>query len=108
MPIQRFGSWLQSSGRLGASIDLLKGAHRAENLDGVMCRDQISIDWRGHVYDCEFNQMLGMALDGEAGGPLQIRDLSGSGALSGAAIHTGEHCYGCSAGQGSACGGALS
>jgi radical SAM/Cys-rich protein len=108
MPIQRFGSWLQSKGQFGAYMNLLKGAHRAENVDVVMCRDQISIDWRGYVYDCDFNQMLGMGLDKEAGERLHIRDLSSPDALSGAAIRTGEHCYGCTAGQGSSCGGALS
>jgi radical SAM/Cys-rich protein len=107
MPIQRFGSWLQSKGHFGAYMDLLKGAYRAENLDGVMCRDQISIDWRGHVYDCDFNQMLDMALDREAGERLHIRDLTGPDILSGSEIRTGEHCYGCTAGQGSSCGGAL-
>jgi radical SAM/Cys-rich protein len=108
MPIQRFGSWLQSKGRFDDYLGLLKGAHRPENLEAVMCRDQISIDWRGRVYDCDFNQMLGMALDGSAGGRLHIRDLTGPDALAGAPILTGEHCYGCTAGQGSSCGGALS
>jgi len=108
MPIQRFGSWLQSKGHFEVYMDLLKGAHRPENLDIVMCRDQISIDWRGQVYDCDFNQMLGMAIDTDAGERLHIRDLTGPDALSGGAIRTGEHCYGCTAGQGSSCGGALS
>jgi radical SAM/Cys-rich protein len=108
MPIQRFGSWLQSKGRFDEYLGLLKGAHRMENLEAVMCRDQISIDWQGRVYDCDFNQMLGMTLDGPAEGCLHIRDLTGPDALAGAAILTGEHCYGCTAGQGSSCGGALS
>jgi len=107
MPIQRFGSWLQSTGRFDQYLSLLKGAHRPENLDVVMCRDQVSIDWRGRVYDCDFNQMLGMALDRPAGGRLHIRDLTGPDALADAPIRTGEHCYGCTAGQGSSCGGAL-
>ena len=108
MPIQRFGSRLQSNGRFDDYLRLLKGAHRSENLEAVMCRDQISIDWQGRVYDCDFNQMLGMALDRPAGGRLHIRDLTGPDALAGAAILTGEHCYGCTAGQGSSCCGALS
>jgi len=108
MPIQRFGSWLQSKGRFAEYMTLLKDAHHAENLDDLMCRDQISIDWRGHVYDCDFNQMLGMTLQRPAGGQVHIRELTGPDALAGAAILTGEHCYGCTAGQGSSCGGALS
>jgi len=107
MPIQRFGSWLQSKGRFAEYMTLLKDAHCAENLHDLMCRDQISIDWRGHVYDCDFNQMLDMALQRPAGGQVHIRDLTGPDALAGAAILTGEHCYGCTAGHGSSCGGAL-
>jgi radical SAM/Cys-rich protein len=103
MPIQRFGSMLHSKGQFHDYVDLLKSAHRPENLDGVMCRSLISVDWRGYLYDCDFNQMLGMGLDG---GPLHIRELEAVH-LQGRSIRVAEHCYGCTAGQGSSCGGAL-
>jgi hypothetical protein len=61
MPIQRFGSMLISKGRFAQYIDLLKNAYQASNLDNVMCRSLVSVDWRGFVYDCDFNQMLGLA-----------------------------------------------
>ena len=65
MPIQRFGSILISKGEFDRYVHLLRGAHREENLDGVMCRNLISVDWRGFLYDCDFNQMLDLpALDG--------------------------------------------
>lgn len=109
MPIRRFGSWLQSKGQFHAYLDLLRAAHREENLEAVMCRDLVSIDWQGFVYDCDFNQMLDLPVpDATGAGRLHIRDLDGPVALTGRAIHTGAHCYGCTAGQGSSCGGALS
>jgi radical SAM/Cys-rich protein len=131
MPIKRFGSMLLSLGRFDEYMALLRGAHREENLDGVMCRGLVSVDWQGYVYDCDFNQMLGL--------PLRLRRLpvvigsaaGGSGAGVGLApapvrskerVHLTDligvdlennpivvagHCYGCTAGQGSSCGGAL-
>lgn len=120
MPIRRFGSWLQSTGRFAGYMSLLKGAHCEDNLDAVMCRDQISIDWRGYLYDCDFNQMLDVPLtptdqplaenpsQQQTGERLHIDDLSGPDALVGGPIQVGEHCWGCTAGQGSSCGGALS
>jgi radical SAM/Cys-rich protein len=106
MPIQRFGSTLISKGQFNAYMDLLRGAHREENLDGVMCRSLISIDWRGHLFDCDFNQMLGLPL-AVAGRPWpHLSDVLGRD-LEGNAIVVRDHCYGCTAGQGSSCGGAL-
>ncbi|MGD8207767.1 MAG: DUF3641 domain-containing protein, partial [Thiohalocapsa sp.] len=107
MPIQRFGSWLQSRGRFADYLALLKGAHRAENLDAVMCRDLISVDWQGYVYDCDFNQMLDLPLR-QGQRRLHISELGDPAALVGRRIRVGEHCWGCTAGQGSSCGGALS
>ena len=107
MPIRRFGSWLQSKGQFGDYLALLKGAHRDDNLDGVMCRDLISVDWRGYVYDCDFNQMLDLPVE-QAGGRLHIRDLIDPSTMEGGPIRVGEHCWGCTAGQGSSCGGAMS
>jgi radical SAM/Cys-rich protein len=108
MPIRRFGSWLQSTRQFDAYLSLLKGAHQEHNLESVMCRDLVSVDWRGFVYDCDFNQMLDLPIGGDQHGPLHISELDAPNALSGVAIQVGEHCYGCTAGQGSSCGGALS
>ncbi|MGZ4960323.1 MAG: arsenosugar biosynthesis radical SAM (seleno)protein ArsS [Methylomonas sp.] len=104
MPIQRFGSMLVSQGRLDSYLNLLRNSFRVENLDGLMCLNTISIDWQGHVYDCDFNQMLSMPLAAKP--RLHITELDPE-TLCGAPIATAAHCYGCTAGQGSSCGGAL-
>jgi radical SAM/Cys-rich protein len=106
MPIQRFGSTLVSKGGFGDYMALLRGAHRDENLESVMCRTLISVDWRGYVYDCDFNQMLDLPLALEGRGRPQLSDLIGRD-LRGNPISVRDHCYGCTAGQGSSCGGAL-
>ena len=106
MPIQRFGSTLVSKGTFGAYMSLLRGAHRPDNVDTVMCRDTVSVDYQGDLYDCDFNQMLGLrARLGSAALP-HLRDLL-THAVEGEAIAIADHCYGCTAGQGSSCGGAL-
>jgi radical SAM/Cys-rich protein len=106
MPIQRFGSWLLSKGQFGAYMRLLRDNYREENLGGVMCRTLLSVDWQGYVYDCDFNQMLGLPLR-LAGKPrVKLADLIGED-LDGNPIVVADHCYGCTAGQGSSCGGAL-
>ncbi|MEA5446915.1 DUF3641 domain-containing protein, partial [Gammaproteobacteria bacterium AB-CW1] len=74
------------------------------NLKNVMCRSLISVDWQGYVYDCDFNQMLDMGLGGRRRHLSELLDED----LSGQAIRVAGHCYGCTAGQGSSCGGALS
>lgn len=106
MPIQRFGSTLLSKGEFNRYMDLLQSAHRADNLPGVMCRSQISIDWQGNLYDCDFNQMLDLRTEDAEGRPLTIHDVSAD-QLAGGRIQVAGHCYGCTAGQGSSCGGAL-
>jgi radical SAM/Cys-rich protein len=106
MPIQRFGSMLISKGQFGHYMDLLKNAYQPENLDTVMCRNLVSVDWRGHVYDCDFNQMLGLPLAWRGKPRVHLRELVGAD-LAGNAIVVKDHCYGCTAGQGSSCGGAL-
>lgn len=106
MPIQRFGSTLVSKGRFDAYMALLRAAHRDENLDAVMCRTLVSVDWQGTVYDCDFNQMLGLPLVIEGRARTQLSDLIGRD-LEGNPIVVRDHCYGCTAGQGSSCGGAL-
>jgi radical SAM/Cys-rich protein len=105
MPIKRFGSTLVSRHEFHDYMRLLKGAHRVENLAGVMCRSLISVDWQGHVHDCDFNQMLGMPL-GNAGAPVHLSALLDHD-FENRPIRVADHCYGCTAGQGSSCGGAL-
>jgi radical SAM/Cys-rich protein len=107
MPINRFGSTLVSRGEFDAYMHLLRAAHRDDNLAGVMCRTLISIDWEGYVYDCDFNQMLGLHAEIGARARTHISSL-GKRDLTGMPIRVADHCYGCTAGQGSGCGGALS
>jgi radical SAM/Cys-rich protein len=106
MPIQRFGSTLISQGGLQSYLQLLKDAYQPQHLATVMCRTLISVDWRGELYDCDFNQMLGLhsRLGGQARPHLR-RLLADAG--EGTPIRVGEHCWGCTAGQGSSCSGAL-
>ena len=106
MPISRFGSTLITQGKFASYMALLHAAHNPDNLDGVMCRTLVSVDYRGYLYDCDFNQMLGIPL-AVAGKPRRhVTDLMTS-RLDGAPIAVADHCYGCTAGQGSSCGGAL-
>jgi radical SAM/Cys-rich protein len=109
MPIQRFGSMLISKGQFADYMKLLKDNYRAENLDGVMCRSTVSVDYQGYLYDCDFNQMLNMPLPmkrKEAAQAPHLRDLLSTD-IDGNPIAIADHCYGCTAGQGSSCGGAL-
>ncbi|MEH6552107.1 MAG: arsenosugar biosynthesis radical SAM (seleno)protein ArsS [Pseudomonadales bacterium] len=111
MPISRFGAVLLAQNSFDSYMSLLKNNYSAENLPTLMCRSLLSVDWQGYVYDCDFNQMLDM--------PLKRGDLLASDTrqwhiselmntrVEGWPIETGEHCYGCAAGQGSSCGGAL-
>jgi len=106
MPIQRFGSTLVSKGQFADYMALLHRSHRAENLEAVMCRATLSVDWQGTVYDCDFNQMLGLPLRLEGRSRVQLSELIGRD-LAGNPIAVRDHCYGCTAGQGSSCAGAL-
>jgi len=106
MPIQRFGSMLVSKGKFNEYMALLRGAHRDENLDVVMCRTLISVDWQGYVYDCDFNQMLDLPLKLDGRARTHLSGLIGRD-LEGNPVAVRDHCYGCTAGQGSSCGGAL-
>jgi radical SAM/Cys-rich protein len=106
MPIQRFGSTLVSRGQFASYMELLKSAHQDANLDTVMCRSLISVDWQGYVFDCDFNQMLDLPLELDAPPRTHIRDVQAA-ELEGRSIAVADHCYGCTAGQGSSCGGAL-
>ncbi|MEB3256027.1 MAG: arsenosugar biosynthesis radical SAM (seleno)protein ArsS [Synechococcaceae cyanobacterium] len=104
MPIQRFAAGLERSGTLEGYRQLLRDAHRSENLAAVMCRSLISVDWQGQLHDCDFNQQL--LLPPAEGRRRHLRDLLHWDPR-GAPIRTAEHCFGCSAGAGSSCGGAL-
>ena len=106
MPIQRFGSTLISKGQFNDYMALLHRSHRDQNLESVMCRTLVSVDWQGYVYDCDFNQMLDLPLSFSSNKRIQLADLIGRD-LSGNPIAVRDHCYGCTAGQGSSCGGAL-
>jgi radical SAM/Cys-rich protein len=105
MPIQRFGSMLVSKGEFDDYLQLLQDAHLDANLDTVMCRNMISVDWRGFVYDCDFNQMLGLPLM-RGRRRLRLADLIDQD-IEGQRVRVAGHCYGCTAGQGSSCVGAL-
>ena len=107
MPIARFGSTLVSKGQFEDYMRLLKENFCPANLETVMCRTLVSIDWRGYVYDCDFNQMLDMPLRLGGRGRVHLRELDAE-ALRDNPIVVADHCYGCTAGQGSSCGGALS
>ena len=106
MPIKRFGSTLLSKGEFSSYMNTLKTSHKVENLDSVMCKKLISVDWQGYVYDCDFNQMLGLDI-GAGNGRTHIRDIMAKNIYD-EPIVVMDHCYGCTAGQGSSCGGALS
>ena len=105
MPISRFGAVLLSQGRFTEYMTLLRDNYSEANLETVMCRSLVSVDWQGYLYDCDFNQMLDIPM--LARERRHLRDLLREPDLVGEAIATGEHCYGCTAGQGSSCGGAL-
>ncbi len=106
MPIQRFGSTLVTRGQFADYMKLLRGAHSDANLDTVMCRSLVSVDWQGYLYDCDFNQMLGLPLRVAGQGRVHLKDAMARD-LDGNPIVVRDHCYGCTAGQGSSCGGAL-
>lgn len=106
MPISRFGSVLLSKGQFQDYMALLKSSYAAKNLGSVMCRSLVSIDWQGYVYDCDFNQMLDLPLIASDRQRTHLRDLL-ERRLEDLPIAVADHCYGCTAGQGSSCGGAL-
>ncbi len=106
MPVGRFGSTLISKGQFHQYMGLLREAHQDENVAGVMCRTLISVDWKGYVFDCDFNQMLNLPLRRNGAPRTHLSDLLGAD-LEGSPIMVRDHCYGCTAGQGSSCSGAL-
>ena len=106
MPISRFGGMLLAKGLYEKYMGILKDSYSSANLDTVMCRSLVSIDYQGFVYDCDFNQMLNMPLLASTKPRPHLRDILDA-ELEGGLIAVGDHCYGCTAGQGSSCGGAL-
>ena len=112
MPIQRFGSTLISKGQFNDYMQLLKDNFTEINYSNVMCRNLISVDWKGYLYDCDFNQQLGLELgmSGQSTKKIQrkshLRDLLNEDPF-GRAIRVADHCYGCTAAQGSSCSGTL-
>jgi radical SAM/Cys-rich protein len=106
MPITRFEKFLRLRGQYDQYMELLENNFNPATLNEVMCRSLLSVGWEGSLYDCDFNQMLDLPLTDREGKPLKIWDLS-DGELENRPILIGNHCYGCTAGAGSSCGGAL-
>ncbi len=106
MPISRFGSVLLAQGQYHEYMRLLRDNYSDSNVPTLMCRSLISVDWRGYLYDCDFNQMLDMPMLA-SDRRRHISDLLRESNVEGDPVFTAEHCYGCTAGQGSSCGGAL-
>jgi len=104
MPINRFGSMLVSKKKFHSYMDLLKSTFSKTAKENVMCRNLLSIDYEGYVYDCDFNQMLGIDMSNKK---THITDIKKDGLVN-KIIATGDHCYGCTAGSGSSCGGVIS
>ena len=107
MPIARFASYLRRNDQLADYQQLLKDAFNPGTVDGLMCRNTINVSWRGEVFDCDFNQMINLPLEADGDGrPLSLWDLDPA-TFAEVPIRTGQHCFGCTAGSGSSCGGAL-
>ena len=107
LPIGRFASYLRHNNRLDEYMELLIEAFNPATIDGLMCRNTISVGWRGEVYDCDFNQQLGMQWSSNPDqSGLFLWDIDPD-SLEGREIMTGDHCFGCTAGAGSTCGGAI-
>ncbi len=106
MPINRYAADLRRRGEYESYLTRLSDAFNAEAVPAVMCRSLVSVDYRGFLYDCDFNQMLDLPLVDESGQPLHIAAVEESD-LIGRRIRVRDHCYGCTAGAGSSCGGSL-
>ena len=103
-PIGRFAEDLREQGKWNEYLELLANSFNPATVDNLMCRSTLSVGWRGEIYDCDFNQMLGMQI--RAGKPLFLWDVTPN-FLRDSAIQTGAHCLACTAGCGSSCTGAL-
>lgn len=104
MPIGRFGDFLRTTNNFASYVQKLADAFNPETLEGVMCRRLISVKWDGTLYDCDFNQVLCLPLEGDC--PQHIAEFDYD-CLKNRIIAVGDHCFGCTAGQGSSCGGAI-
>src|SRR5579885_3511292 len=107
MPIKRFAAYLAQNQMLGPYMSLLVNHFNPSTVSQLMCRSLVSVGWDGKLYDCDFNQMLDIEMDGKHGEPLTIWNLDSFSGLAGSRIATGSHCFGCTAGAGSSCGGSL-
>lgn len=106
LPVSRFASWLRHNGKYEEYLALLIEAFNSATVEGLMCRDTINVSWQGEVFDCDFNQMMNMPLGGADNRRAYLWDLDPA-ALHGRKIATAAHCFGCTAGAGSSCGGAI-
>ncbi len=104
MPITRYAKFLKASNQLEQYVDLLFNSFNPHTLNGLMCRDTLSVSWNGQLYDCDFNQMMGLGIRGSE--PLTVFNITKHD-LEGRGILTADHCFGCTAGAGSSCQGAL-
>ncbi len=105
LPVSRFASWLRKNGHYESYLQTLVEAFNPATVEGLMCRDTVNVSWQGEVFDCDFNQMANLPI-GEDGRPTYLWDLDPD-ALEGRPIRTAAHCFGCTAGVGSSCGGSL-
>jgi len=110
MPVKRFADWLVRRGKMDEYMQLLVNSFNPASGDGLMCRSTVSVDWSGRLYDCDFNQQLELSMAGSGtgtAGALTVFDIKGLDELAGKKIACDNHCYGCTAGSGSSCGGQL-
>lgn len=105
LPVSRFASWLRKNGHYESYLQTLIEAFNPATAEGLMCRDTVNVSWEGEVFDCDFNQMANLHI-GEHNSPTYLWDIDPD-ALEGRLIRTAAHCFGCTAGTGSSCGGSL-
>jgi radical SAM/Cys-rich protein len=106
LPIARFASWLRHNGKFAEYLELLANAFNPATVEGLMCRDTINVSWLGEVFDCDFNQMLQLPVENDTGKTVHLWDIDPH-SLEGRPVRTASHCFGCTAGAGSSCGGAI-
>lgn len=106
LPVSRFASWLRHNGKYEEYLALLIESFNPATVEGLMCRDTINVSWQGEVFDCDFNQMMNLPLGATGTERKYLWDLDPAN-LTGTMITTASHCFGCTAGAGSSCGGAI-
>lgn len=106
LPVSRFASWLRNNGKLQDYMQVLVEAFNPATVDGLMCRDTINVSWLGEVFDCDFNQMMKLRMGGPHHPRRHLWDIDPA-LIEGESIATADHCFGCTAGAGSSCGGAI-